>query len=419
VSGWVWLSLILGVTALGRFAFLVLFGHTLSFQTSGYDAYATSLLAGAGYAATPGHGPDSALPPLYPFWLAGLYGLFGRSPIVVAGVQLGLDLVATALLYSIGRRVAGEETGRVAALLYGLYPYLLFQNLTLNDTGVFVLILVATVRLVYAVADRGSAALAAALGVLLGAGTLTKSFTWLLLPLFAVWWGRRGVPRVLALSLVALATLLATVGPWVLRNTRLHDTPVFVSTNLGSNLHQGNNPCVVAYLARGWDAQWVDCLGAKPVGLSETAADDWHRREALAYLRRHLDQWPRLFGTKFLALWSPAITPAALPPGVAPENDPVRLYHSPAFRVARVVHLVYFGPLLGLGLVGLVAARRARLPIAPLLAAPVLVTAVYVVFHPSTRYRAPADPFVLVFAAYAMIRAWEWLTRRPPAAVAG
>jgi 4-amino-4-deoxy-L-arabinose transferase-like glycosyltransferase len=410
VSRWGWLGLILGVTALGRVVFLLLLGHTLSFQASGYDAYATSLLAGAGFAAVPGSSPDSALPPLYPFWLAGLYGVVGRSMLVVALAQLGLDLVATLLLYSIGRRVAGPGTGLVAALLYGLYPYLLFQNLTVNDTGVFIAILVASIRLVYAIADRPSAGLAAALGLLLGAGTLTKSFTWLLLPPVAIWWVHREVRRPLLLSLVALAALVATVAPWVVRNTLLHGTPVFVSTNLGSNLHQGNNRCVVAYLARGWDAQWVDCLGARPAGLSEPEADHWHRREALRYLGHHLHEWPRLFATKLGVLWSPRVTPTSLPPGVTTEGDPARVYHTRIFEAARVVHVAYFGPLLGLGVLGLAWAWRARLPVGPLLIVPALLTVVYVVFHPSTRYRAPADPFLFVFAGYALVRAWSVLS---------
>ena len=59
---------------------------------------------------------------------------------------------------------------------------------------------------------------------------------------------------------------MVVVTPWTIRNIRVQHAFVLISTNGGSNLHQGNNPCVADYLARGWDAQWVDCLDSHPPG---------------------------------------------------------------------------------------------------------------------------------------------------------
>jgi hypothetical protein len=39
---------------------------------------------------------------------------------------------------------------------------------------------------------------------------------------------------------------------------------------------------------------------------------------------------------------------------------------------------------------------------------------VYVLFHPSTRYRSPADPFLFIFSAYAATRLWENVRSRSP-----
>lgn len=136
-----WLGFIVLLTVGARLAFLVLFGHTLSLETSGYDAYAVNVLDGRGYTRFDDRSGDSDLPPLYPYFLAGVYTLFGRDPIAVALVQTALDAATVALVYAIGRRVAGPLTGLLAAAFYGLYPYLLFQNLTINDTGVFTLLL--------------------------------------------------------------------------------------------------------------------------------------------------------------------------------------------------------------------------------------------------------------------------------------
>jgi hypothetical protein len=248
---------------------------------------------------------------------------------------------------------------------------------------------------------------AVAFGLVVGVAALTKALILLLWPLLILWWLRRLGPRdAFRLALAGGLTTVAVLTPWVVRNSLLHGEVVLMSTNGGSNLHQGNNPCVVDYLRQGWDAQWVDCLATAPAGLSEPALDRWHREQALAYLQANPEAWPRLFGTKLWALWNPSITPARLPPEAAGSDDPVSLYSTPAFQAARSIHLVYFGSMLILGVLGIGIAWRARMPIEPLLAVLIAITSAYVIFHPSTRYRSPADPFLFIFSAIAVVRLW-------------
>lgn len=408
-----WLVAIITAAMLVRIGFVLAAGKTLSLQTSGYDAYAVNLLDGRGYTRFDDRPGDSDLPPLYPFFLAGVYMLFGRGPIPVALVQTALDGLTIVLIYRIARRVGGETVGLLSAAFYGAYPYLIFQNLTANDTGLFILLLAASVWLGYRVHDTRQRRWAFALGAILGLGALTKPLILLLWPLLIVWWLRRlGRRDSFRLALAGTLTTVAIVTPWVIRNSLLNREPVLISTNGGSNLHQGNNACVVDYLRRGWDAQWVDCLPMAPPGLSDAALDRWHREQALQYLWENPGEWPRLFGTKLLTLWTPAITPARLPPGPAASDDPVTLYNTPAFEAARIGHLLYFGPLLVLGACGLVIAWRARMSVAPLVSVLFTITVAYVTFHPSTRYRSPADPFLFVFSAVAVVRLWAWLSAR-------
>ncbi len=408
-----WLAIILLLTVLGRVAFVALFSHTLSLQTSGYDPYAANLLDGHGYTRLPERGPDSDLPPLYPFFLAGVYTIFGRDAVAVALVQIALDVGTVLLVYWVGRRVGGEAVGLLAAAFYGLYPYLLYQNLTLNDTGLFILLLAASVAAAYRVRDTQAARWAVALGLAVGLGSLTKTWILLVLALLALdWWRARGFRAALRLGLTAGAVALWVLTPWAIRNTRLHGEFVLVSTNSGSNLHQGNNACVADYLARGWDAQWVNCIEKAPAGLSEVEADRWHRTQAVDYLRDHPGAWPRLFATKLWVLWAPVIMPYDLPPDPYLIDDAVLQFQSRTFQAARVVHALYFAPLLALGAAGLLWACRDKRPIGPLLAVFAAVTFTYLVFHPSTRYRAPADPFVFVLAAYALVRGWAWVRAR-------
>ncbi|PWT93468.1 MAG: hypothetical protein C5B54_01765 [Acidobacteria bacterium] len=409
-----WLIWILAITLVSRLLVLIFFSDTLSFRASGYDAYATHVLQQSVYTQHSDGVPDSDLPPLYPLLLAGLYSLFGHKVIPVSVFQIALDLLTALLMYLIGKRVADAKVGLLAAMFYGIYPYLLYQNVSVNDTAVFIFLLTVSIFLTYKTRDSLHPAYAAAVGATVGLAALTKPFIMLLLPFSGFWWIKEiGFRNGIKFTLLSSLILLTVLAPWVTRNLLLHKQWVFISTNGGSNLHQGNNSCVVDYLRHGWDAQWVNCLKKLPDGLNEVEADQWHRQQAIAYLLNHPAQWPRLFGMKFLVLWNPAITPSAVPPGAQLADNTVLQYQSGVFQFARVVHIFYFTPLLILGVGGLILASRRKLCIGPPVILILLTTAVYVLFHPSTRYRSPLDPFVFIFSAYAVTQLKSLRIRQP------
>ncbi len=429
------LAILLGALA-ARLGFILLFGGTLSLQASGYDTYAVNLLEGRGYTRFADRSADSDLPPLYVLTLVGIYSTLGRSATHVALVQTGFDLLTITLVALIGGRAfpgAGAAPALLGAAFTAFYPYLLFQDLSTNDTALFLLLLAAGVWGAYRALDDLAAPASGSqrgawarvrwpvfIGLCYGLAALTKTLVVLMVPFLALWWGRRAGWRRAALGGAAVtATMVAVVLPWVVRNTALHGELVLVSTNDGSNLHQGNNPCAAEYLAHGWDVQWIggDCYPPLPEGLSETEQSRWHREQAIRWLLENPAQWPRHFGQKLLTLWNPQITPYEVPPQErvseqAFVDDAVYLYETPGFQAARVAHVLYFAPLLALGAVGWALAARRGEPVGPLLAVLATITLAYLIFHPSTRYRMPADPFLFLLSGYAVARAWGWIGQR-------
>lgn len=410
------LALIIAAAIVLRLAYILVAGHTLSLQASGYDPYAVNLLAGHGYTRFEDLHPDSDLPPLYPFFLAGVYTLFGRDAVAVALVQVVFDAVTLVAIYAIGRRIGGARVGLLAALLTGFYPYLLFQGVSVNDTTLFTMLLVVGIWGAYRIQESASWRWAVFTGLVFGVAALTKTLVVVMLPLLALWWWRMlGFRRALVLGAVVAVAFVAVVTPWVIRNTRVQGTFTLISTNEGSNLYQGNNVCAADYLLRGWDVQWVQCLEPLPPGLSETEQSAWYRDQALAYLREYPGDIPRLLLAKFVTLWSPELLPRTVPPGADMDDAAVLQYEQPLFQAARLVHLLYFAPLLLLAVVQLVRAARAGAltgPYAPLLVVLVGITVAYLIYHPSTRYRSPADPFVFVLSAAALAALWDaWRQR--------
>jgi len=398
------LVVILGLAFALRLFYIAAFPWTLSLETSGYDSYAVHLLEGRGYTRFEDRTADTDLPPLYPFFLAAVYSLAGRGALQVALIQAVLDIATIWFLFQIGRRIAGDAAGLLGAAFYSFYPYLLFQNLSVNDTGLLIFLLAAGVWLSYRAFDRGTRGPALLAGGTFGLAALTKPWALLLLPPIFIWWlrrwaGRTGLQEIAAAGLAAAAV----VTPWLIRNSMVQKEFTFLSTNGGSNFLQGNNPCVASYLSRGWDAQWVDCLPAPPAGMSEPELYRWYWETGFDYLRQNPEEWLPLLGIKLGTLWNPMIMPSSLPPGAAGLEDPVQLYSTPLFGIARHLHAVYFTPLLVLGAVGFVLAIKRGWDILPLVAVFIAVTLTYLIFHPSTRYRSPADPFLFILAAIPIV----------------
>src|SRR4051812_22548874 len=147
------LAVILVIAVVARLVIFFAVPSVFRFEQTGavhgsdaYDNYAQNLLQTGVYGRYSGT-PDALIPPLYSFALAGVYGLIGRGGLQVAIFHTLLDCLSITCLYYIGKRLLpqGDWVGALAGLMYGLYPYLIFQNLTLIDTPLFMLILYALV----------------------------------------------------------------------------------------------------------------------------------------------------------------------------------------------------------------------------------------------------------------------------------
>jgi hypothetical protein len=225
--------------------------------------------------------------------------------------------------------------------------------------------------------------------------------------------------------------------PWIARNYAEFDAFIPMTTTSGANFWQGNSEFTVRYFRAGYDVQWTS---------PELQAEDPYSREADAerfalafrFLRDNPDKIPELLWVKFLVHWSIDIAPRLNPVegelprldyhgnvipetdaegnltlGELPPGDPVAAYSTPLFdQIGRTIHRFYWGGLFLLGLAGIGLSLRRWREASLLWFIQISMTMVYVIFHPSTRYRAPTDPFLFLFSAYTLVWAWGWYRER-------
>ena len=440
------LLVVLSIAIIARLGALFAFPAVFGFSEPGgevhgsvaYDAYAINLLETGVYGREPGL-PDSVLPPLYSALLALIYTVFGRSYVAVGLIHTLLDVCSIVLLYDISRRLLpgrrGEWIASFGALFFALYPYLIFQNLTLNDTALWIALLHLFLWLMILLRgqereNRRSFALACAAGIVLGISALARALLPPLAILMALWFlfrlsWRQTLLRLLPVALVSVLVLL----PWLARGAAIHGGFVAVALNGGENLYQGNNRQTVPIFRAGYDVQW----SSRPPDAPKT--DDPYLNNqvllnaGLRYLRENPERIPELLWVKFWVYWNPQVTPlknlrqgevlrvtadgvlqiiseGQSHTGVSAANAAYE-DNSLFAMVGRNLHIVYFGGLWLLALVGAVISWRDLRDLSLLFFVQISQTAVYLLFHPSTRYRSPTDPLLFVFSALAVVWMWE------------
>ena len=443
------LTIVLLIAIAVRLSVLVLFREHFAYSEPGgvihgsvaYDEYALNLLATGVYGRVSGV-PDAGLPPLYSYLVAVVYGVFGRQYLAVAALHILFDALSIALLCDICRRLfprrdqKGDVIGALAGLFFALYPYLIFQNLTLNDTAFWILLLHLFVWLLIRLRERtayGRATMTIAVlaGLVLGISVLARALLPPLAILAALWFmlGLGLRETILRLLPVAVVSFLVPL-PWLLRAYDIYGGFVPIALNSGENVFQGNNPYAAAVFRAGYDVQWL----APPVDIPPP--DERLRRNAALgeagwrYLRENPGAVPDLMLVKLLVYWNPQVTPLRnLRQGeklsvddagniviITGEGSQLGVTAANAayetdslFNIfGRNLHLVYFGGLWLLAVAGAWLSRREWRMLSLLFFVQVSQTLVYLLFHPSTRYRSPTDPLLFVFSAVAVAWVVGW-----------
>jgi 4-amino-4-deoxy-L-arabinose transferase-like glycosyltransferase len=210
-----------------------------------YHNVAASLARGDGYTGPWTGFPTAQWPPGYPFFLAGIYSLFGPT---VAGARLAnvvLGAATAALVYVLALRLFDKRTAILAGLLAAVFPgQIFFVSLVWSEvvfTFAFVLALLLVVMVVQVPGRQRQWWLVAA-GLLFGVAALTRG-QGLLLPIVAfVTWGvfGRDWARALAWTGVTLACIVAVILPWTIRNYLVLGGPIFITTSFGGNFYVGH-----------------------------------------------------------------------------------------------------------------------------------------------------------------------------------
>ena len=254
---------------------------------------AASVAGGTGYGW--GYGPSAFFPPGLPLLLALWFAVVGIGlwQAKIFGIVLGM--VCVWATYRIADWAFGRMAGRWALVLAATSPTLVFYSVTVGYEPLLAVVLCGWAMLTERLESRtASWALIAALGAVMGIGTLIKPVCLLLPAVCLVRW----LPslRLVAVTRAAAAAtiLLLVVLPWTMRNWQVLGSPVLVSTNGGVVLYAANNP----------ESQGL-AMGVAPLSgeHDEVSRDRIRRDAAFAWMLGHPIEWCRLAIAKVVYVW--------------------------------------------------------------------------------------------------------------------
>ena len=335
--------------------------------------------------------------PLYPWILAGVYRVAGHDYDAVRLVQAFLGALTVVLIASLGARLFGTVAGLTAGLTAALYGPFPFYEAQIMKTGPGIALLIAGVLLLV---RRGGALSLFAGGLLVGLAALIRENALLFLAaaLLAELWGRRRGEGSLRRASILLAGAAVAILPVTLRNLSVSGDFVLVTSQGGQNFYIGNNEAARGtytdldfvrpdprYEEDDFRRETVRRLGEEP---SPSAISRYWYGESFRWIGENRRQAAALFLRKAALFWN----------GIELPDNQNFYYMQDRFSSLRLFPL-RFGPVALFGIVGLLFSLRRFRSLFLVYAGLGTTFAALVAFYIVSRYRIPAVPFLILFAA--------------------
>ncbi|HET9480883.1 MAG TPA: glycosyltransferase family 39 protein [Candidatus Polarisedimenticolia bacterium] len=356
--------------------------------------------------------------PLYAWFLAGVFRLFGDGLTAPRLIQIVVGAATCVLIYRTGRLLLSPGSGLAAGLLAALYgPFLFYDGMLMKE--VFAVFFVTLALLAIARGSASHRGMLAAAGLFLGLGALVRDnlilvalpvAAWLLVePWLAATPGRTtarardGLERSAAFAI----GLLLVVGPVTARNYRVSGEFVPLTTGAGEVFYIGNNPAADGRYApppfvraaaavehEDFRLEAARRLGRPPGTVSRKESSDYWLDQGLGWIRAHPGDFAILVLRKLSLFWNHYELP-----------DNHSYDHHRRLMPILSLPLPVFGLIAPLAAAGIVLSADRWRRLMPLYVLGAGYLASVMLFFVFGRFRLPIVPVLLVFGGHAVAAA--------------
>lgn len=364
-----------------------------------YDQIAVNLVEGYGFredrALSYGFDPSIIRAgPLYEFFLAGIYGLFGHQYEAVWVIQAILHALSAYLVFLIGRMLFAEQgvtIGLIAAAFIGVHPDLIeISAMLMTETLYLFLVVLLVWTFLKVFRSPRSCSVVSLLALIAALSILIRPPVALFVPVFLLYFLQHKHYRQLAWFSLLLLLFLA---PWTARNYYLYKT--FVPTTL-----------IGAYNL--WVGNTLLSLGGQFAGEVNPATEYLERYGAVAFkqeagtqFRQFIIEHPGVF-VKLSAVRVIRYFSLLRPMGFWFYQEGLPQFIFVALSGISIAALFLSG------FAGLWQLLKEKKELWQYLAALALSAPLPLIFTVvQSRYRFQIYPFLAIFGAYGIVRLWQ------------
>ncbi len=368
--------------------------------------------------------PSAAHPPLYSLYL-GAWSALGLDGVTAHRLESCLlGAVTVGLIGLLVQRIAGNRAGLIAAVLAAAYPQLWINDgMLLSETAAQFATALALLA-AYWFWSVPSLRRGALFGAAVGVAALSRSEMLLFFPMvvipFALLAHRREAwkPKV-QVVVAALGAGALVMAPWVVFNMSRFREPTYLSTGQWSAISAGTCDEVFygAYIG-----YYANCYRDYPDKTKEPRAYERYkhfdeserdvrsvgrhrspRGFARHYLDEHTGRLPVVVGARVGRLWG------VFKPGQTTFLD---WWLEGRGKMQSWAGLIMFYALWPFAIYGVVAMRRRRVPILPMVSLAVIATLAAAITFGVTRYRATFEVALVATAAVGVDAVWRRVAAR-------
>ena len=384
---------------------------TPSMDAEYHDQWAQTILAGEDF--TEG---VFFRAPLYPYFLALIYKIFGHNYFMARLIQFLIGSLSCVLVYLLGKKVFNKRTGRIAGLLACLYGVLIYfeGELLIPILPVFLNLLL--VLALFHAKEKPSNKMWILCGVILGLSALARPnillvgvaiIIWILLK-FRSNAKKIGSKSVIYAGCFALGAILI-ISPATLRNYIKGEDFVLIASQGGMNFFIGNNPQsdgVSAILPGARTTWWGSYQDAKNMAekatnkrLKPSEVSRFWYIEGLKFATREPFRFLKLMAKKLILFWN----------GNELSNNRDFYFfarNTPLLKLLIWRFVIYFpfGLIVPLAIWGIILSHREKKEVLILEIFLFVYMLSVILFFVTARYRVPLIPVFILFSAYALDR---------------
>jgi hypothetical protein len=376
---------------------------------------AKAIAAGQGFASPLrmfDTGPTAWFTPIYPYFVAGIFKIWGifsdTSRLVIETTNCAFAALTVIPIHGIAKRTFGNNVAVGAAWTWVFLPTsLVFPITWIWDTALAALILALIFWATLAMRDAKTTLHWLGYGALWAIGVLINPSLLSLLPFLLAWaiWPSRGNRSTwMKFSAATLLVFMIGLVPWTIRNYRVFGKFIVLRSNFGLELWLGNNPEVTDTWSPTLHPNDSRAEAEKYKQMGEIAFMAEKQREAFTFMRSHPADTLRFMFRRFVNNW------------LAITDSPADMWaNSPLYLKAFIVMNFLLSLFTMLG--ALFAYRSDPDEAFPYAMVLLVFPLIFYLTHSSLRYRFPMDPIMMILAAYGVAYPIsQWLERSSPQA---